>query len=147
MKSVLVVIAMLLLAGAYVGGYWPEHRELTAAQSELQSTKIRLAEAEDKIRMYQLENRILGVIEKATDKNYGDAQKLSTEFFDQVRPEIARTAQDSFRTSLESALLKRDQVTAGLTQGDPAVLDLLRQMLVNFRQVLGSEPATAAGPQ
>lgn len=140
MKAFLIIVVLLLIGTAYLGGYLPQHRQLTRARNELQTATKQLADSQDETRMCRLENRLLGVIERATERNYGEAQRLSSEFFDQVRSEISQTSRESFKSTLESALQKRDAVTVDLTQGNPAILDLLQQILSGFRQTLGTTP-------
>jgi hypothetical protein len=138
MKTFIAVVVLMLLVGAYGTGYLPQHRKLSAAQSELQASRAQLFEAQAEIRMYQLQSRLLGLIEKTSEKNFGEAQKLSSDFFDRVRSEIPQTRRASFKSALESALQKRDTVTVALTQGNPTSLDLLREILSGFRQAVDS---------
>jgi len=144
----LLIIAAALVAAAYLAGYWPQHQRVLSLDEDLRLANSRLADAQAEIRIYQLENRLLGVIEKTEEKNYGEAQKLSTDFFDRVRSEIPRARKASLQSLLEFTLQKRDAVTAGLTKGDLATLDLLRQILIGFRQAVEAElanPVTAGG--
>ena len=143
----LLIIAVALIAAAYLAGYWPQHQRILRLDEELRMTSSRLAEAQAEIRIYQLENRLLNLMEKTEQKNYGEAQKLSTDFFDRVRAEVPQAGKAPVQSLLESTLQKRDAVTAGLTKGDSATLDLLEQMLIGFRQAVETELASpvAAG--
>ena len=142
----LLIIAAALVAAAYLAGYWPQHQRVLSLDEDLRLANSRLAEAQAEIRIYQLENRLLGLMEKTEQKNYGEAQKLSTDFFDRMRSEIPQAGNASLQSLLESTLQKRDAVTAGLTKGDLATLDLLRQILVSFRQALEAELASPVAP-
>ena len=156
MKAMLTLIAVALIAAAYIAGYWPEHRRLVTANGELQSLRGQLREAEAHVRFCRLQNRLLHLIEKTAERNYGEGQELSTDFFDQVRLEMPRSTQPQLQSALESTLRMRDPVTAGLTKGDPTTLDLLQQVMKQFRQAVASEmlgrlppaatPAAAATP-
>ena len=144
----LLIIAAALVAAAYLAGYWPQHQRVWSLDEDLRLANSRLADAQAEIRIYQLENRLLNLMEKTEQKNYGEAQKLSTDFFDRVRSEIPRARKASLQSLLEFTLQKRDAVTAGLTKGDLATLDLLRQILIGFRQAVEAElanPVTAGG--
>jgi len=142
-----LLIAVALIAAAYLAGYWPQHQRVLSLDEDLRLANSRLADAQAEIRIYQLENRLLGLIEKTEEKNYGEAQKLSTDFFDRVRAEVPQAGKAPVQSLLESTLQKRDAVTAGLTKGDLATLDLLRQILVSFRQTVEDDLASpvAAG--
>jgi len=142
-----LLIAVALIAAAYLAGYWPQHQRVLSLDEDLHLANSRLAEAQAEIRIYQLENGLLGLMEKTEQKDYGEAQKLSSDFFDRVRSEIPQAMKASLQSLLESTLQKRDAVTAGLTKGDPATLDLLRQILVSFRQTVEDDLASpvAAG--
>ena len=141
-----LLIAVALIAAAYLAGYWPQHQRILRLDEELRMTSSRLTEAQAEIRIYQLENRLLNLMEKTEQKNYGEAQKLSTDFFDRVRAEVPQAGKAPVQSFLESTLQKRDAVTAGLTKGDLATLDLLRQILVGFRQVVEPELASPVAP-
>ena len=140
----LLIIAAALVAAAYLAGYWPQHQRVLSLDEDLRLANSRLADAQAEIRIYQLENRLLNLLEKTEQKNYGEAQKLSTDFFDRVRSEIPQAGKASVQSLLESTLQKRDAVTAGLTKGDLATPDLLRQILVGFRQAVAPDLASPA---
>ena len=142
----LSLIAVVLAAAVYLAGYWPQHQRISRLNDELRVASSQLAEAQGEIRIYQLANRLLGLIEKTEQKNYGEAQRLSSDFFDRVRSEISPASKPSIQSLLESTLQKRDMVTAGLTKGDSATLDLLRQILTGFRQAAEAGMASPAAP-
>jgi len=50
-------------------------------------------------------------------QNYGQAQALSSKFFDAVRAQATRTAAASPKDALERIVRTRDAVTASLTRG------------------------------
>ncbi len=145
MKAKLTLVVVVLLVVAYIVGYWPEHQRLVAADGELQLVRGQLNEAEAHVRICKLQNRLLHLIEKTAARDYGEAQELSTKFFDQVRLEMPRNTQPQLQSALGSVLRMRDSVTVGLTKGDPATLDLLQQMMRQFRQAVAPEtPGDAA---
>ena len=121
---------------AYIVGYWPQHRRLAESQKSLQGVRAQLADAQDRLRICSLQNRLLSLTEKVAGKNYGDAQKLSSDFFDRVRAEIGQTEKAELKSALEPILGMRDSVTAGLANGDPATLDLLRQATKKIQELV-----------
>jgi hypothetical protein len=125
MKRLGWILFLLLLAVAYVAGYWPQHRKFRESEDKLNAASARLADAESRIRLCKLQNHLIGLVRKTADKNYGEAQALSTKFFDEVLAEARQTANQQSKSSLESILQQRDAVTAALAKGDSSSRDLL----------------------
>lgn len=140
MKRFVIPLVLALIVAAYIVGYWPQHRRLTESQKSLQGVGAQLADAQDRLRICGLQNRLLSLTEKVAEKNYGDAQKLSSDFFDGVRAEIAQTEKVELKSALEPILGMRDSVTAGLANGDPAILALLRQAMKNIQGLVEPPP-------
>jgi hypothetical protein len=135
---VVLVIVLVLIVAAYVAGYWPEHRLLEEANQALQAANQKLAKAEAVSRICRLQTRLLALISLVEANNYGDAQKASKDFFDQVRIEATQTDRPDYKQALESVLDTRDAVTAGLARGNAEVAPLLRQSLLKLRQMVES---------
>ena len=136
------VLLILLLVVVYLAGYWPQHGQLQETDSRLQSTNTQLANAQARLRIYALGDRLAQLIETIEKKNYGDAQKLSSECFDQVRAEIMRSEDEKRKTVLQAILDKRDAVTTGLAKGEPGTVEAVRQFSRELRQLVES-PAAA----
>lgn len=154
MKAFVVVLVLILIAGAYLGGYWPEHSRLLESQRNLQAVSAQLAEAQARLRLFGLHHRLLHLIDTVTEKNYGEAQKLSTDFFDEVRAEIMRTDKAELKSALESVLQARDSMTAGLAKADPGVVNVLDELKKQIGRFLehhsppgASPPAASAAPE
>ena len=58
----LLIIAAALVAAAYLAGYWPQHQRVLSLDEDLRLANSRLAEAQAEIRIYQLENGLLGLM-------------------------------------------------------------------------------------
>ena len=136
MKKIAILIVLLLVVVAYLVGYWPEHRRLAACQQEAEALRGQLADSRAQVQLCVLHARLLDVIEKTGEKNYGEALKLSSGFFDRVRTESMQTRQPDFKPALDSTLQARDSVTAALAKGDPSALDRLRQASAQLRQII-----------
>jgi hypothetical protein len=145
MKTFLILLVLVLIAGAYVAGYLPEHRRLVESQLVLQSAETQLAEAQARLRLYVLQSRLARMIDAVRERNYGDAAKLSTEFFDGVRAETSQSQDGVVRSDLEAVLAIRDSVTMRLAVGDPSVLDALNGAMNRLRQL--SERSSASGAE
>ena len=135
---------LIVLAGlAYLAGYWPEHQRLRALDGQVTSLQVQLAEAQARVRLGDLLGQLLAAKDAVSAQNYGQAQALSSQFFDAVRAEATRTATGPFRDVLEKVGRLRDTLTASLTRGDPQALTLLRDAEMLVRNALGfPRPAT-----
>jgi len=130
-------MVVLVVGLAYVAGYWPEHRRRVALEVDAESLRERLADSEARVRVGRLLGEALNIREAVGSLNYGDAQQLSSTFFDGVRAEASITPVAPFKTALEAVLQARDQVTAALARGDQAALEPLRRSELQLREVLG----------
>ena len=144
MKRVLAVLVVLLVAGAFVAGYWPQRERLVQAQAEaieakrqLSEARADLARAEARARLDRLFGQLLALQDAVASGNYGEAQALSSPFFDQVREEAAKTGEASVRTALDATLMRRDTVTAGIARGESSVRDVLVPIERELRRALG----------
>jgi hypothetical protein len=108
-----------------------------ALEVEVASLGEQLNDANARVRMARLLGELVNVIETASALNYGQAQELASKFFDQARAEATSTPVPSFRMALERILQSRDRVTAALTRGDPAVVEILRNAQLQLRAALG----------
>jgi hypothetical protein len=143
MRLGIIVIVLMILA--FLGGYWPQHSKLEEAEGRLAVSSAQLSNAESTVRLCQLQDQLLTLVQESANKNYGDAATLSTKFFNDLRAELMRTIQPDVKSALQSVLDQRDAITAGLAKGDPMVHDLLVQLLATFRQTLEKSNFNAAG--
>ena len=65
MKKVGLVVAILLLAGAYVGGYWPQRQKLQEAEKNRAQASQQLASAQTVVHITRLENDLVALVEWA----------------------------------------------------------------------------------
>ena len=144
MRKVLAVLVVLLLAGAFVAGYWPQRERLVQAQAEvaelrrqLSETQSQVAAAEAKARLGRLFGQFIALQDAVASGNYGEAQTLSSPFFNQVRDEAGRVADATARTALDAILMRRDAVTAGLARGEGSVSEVLVPIERELRRALG----------
>lgn len=136
-KRIGAIAAIVLVGGAFLAGYLPEHGLRTAAEQQSVALREQLAAAEARVRMGQLLGQALTLREVVMRQNYGQAQALSSSFFNGVSGEVAATPLNEFREPLTEVLSRRDSVTAALTKGDPAAVELLHAIEVRIRSALG----------
>ncbi len=137
MKRALFIVVVVLIAGAYVGGYWPEHRRLGEAEAQVRTLQARLNTAADRIRLGEILGRLLRVSDTVAARNYGEAAALSSAYFDRVREETSRAEQPDVKHALENILESRDEITTALARTEPSVSLVLREQELELRKALG----------
>jgi hypothetical protein len=143
-RRLLAVLVVFLIVGAFVAGYWPQRERLARAQAEatelrrqLSEARSRVAEAETTARLGRLFGQFLALQDAVVTGNYGEAQGLSSPFFDRVRDEAAKTSDASVRTALDAILMRRDTVTAGLARSEVSVREVLVPIERELRRAIG----------
>jgi len=139
-----LLLVVVLLAAAYVAGFWPQRERVSALQAENVTLQQRVVAAENHVRAGVVLGELLTLKDVVQDLNYGQARGLSSPFFEHVRAEAGRTTDAGIKQTLESILAVRDPVTVALTQGDGAALGHLRESERRLRQALGYPPPPAA---
>jgi len=139
-----LVLAVVLVAAAYVAGFWPQRGRVNALSAENAALQQRAEAAEGRVRAGTLLGELLTFKEVVQDMNYGQARALSSPFFEHVAAEAARTPDAGMKQALTSIVAQRDAMTVALTQGDAKALGHLREAERRLRLALGY-PAPAAG--
>ena len=142
-----VVLVVVLLAAAYVAGFWPQRDRIGALSTENAALQQRVDASEGKVRAGAILGELLAFKEVVQEMNYGQARGMSSPFFEHVAAEAARTTDPAMKQALASILAERDRVTVALTQGDGSALGLLRASEGRLRQALGyPAPPVAVTP-
>ena len=139
-----LLLVVILLAAAYVAGFWPQRERVSALQAESVTLQQRVEAAEARVRAGVLLGELLTLREVVEAMNYGQARGMSSPFFEHVTAEAARTPDAALKQALASILALRDPVTVALTQGDASALGHLREFESRLRQALGYPPPAAA---
>lgn len=139
-----LLIVVVLIAAAYVAGFWPQRERVSALQAENVTLQQRVEAAESRVRAGVLLGELLAMKEVVQEMNYGQARGMSSPFFEHVRAEAGRTGDAGLKQALESINVLRDPVTVALTQGDGTALAHLRESERRLRQALGYPPPPAA---
>lgn len=136
MKRVITAVGIVVLLGVFVAGYWPQRRQVVRLETEVSTLRDRVTNLEARSRAAALLGDLLNLTDAVARKDYGQAQQLSSAFFDRVRTETASTDPSS-ASGLSSILGERDVVTTALARGDGTVAEQLRQIELQLRQLLG----------
>jgi FtsZ-interacting cell division protein ZipA len=136
---VLLIVGAILIGAAYLAGFWPERRRLTAARTEVQTLQERVSESDARVRLGEILGQLLTVSDALDAQNYGDAAARASAYFDRVAAEAQVATSPAVRAVLEGVQQTRDAVTAGLARAEPAVRETLRQQQIAIRRALGYE--------
>lgn len=120
-----IVIAVL----AFAAGYWPQHQKYLNAVEDLHSSDKQMKESMASLRIYYLENMMLQVLDRTAHKEYKEARSLTTQFFVEVRADMARPDMTKYSAELKDILDKRDAIENALEKEDSASRDLLRGVM------------------
>ena len=126
MKRIWLGVGATLIVLAYLGGFWPQHQQLTASQALVGTLQNQLAVAEGRIRLGQVLGQLLRLSDAVRAKNYGEAATLSSAYFDSVREEASRASAEG-TAALTIILKSRDQVTTAIAGTDAGLEITLRE--------------------
>lgn len=154
MRKLLVGLVVLLVASAFVGGYWPQRERVARAEAAVADARRLQVEAQARaqaldaqVRLGRLFGQYLALADAAAAANYGEAQSLSSSFFDRVREESTLATDATARAALDAVLMRRDAVTAGLARGEASVREVLVPIERELRRALAWPlPALATPP-
>ena len=122
MKKALLFI--LLLVAAYLIGYWPQRGlkdDLASAKSITQSSR--------------LQNELMDILDQVQSQNYGTAQQIAGQFFNDLHNQIDDPAYAPYRQNLQAILNSRDAVISALAKADGSIAGPLRQDLAQVHQM------------
>jgi hypothetical protein len=132
----MLLVVVVLVIWAFLLGYWPQKKQVQAIEQENTQLKKDLASSQALGRISRLQSELLVLIEQTEGQNYGEAQKLSNSFFDEIRKEIDRDKSAPYASKLEAILARRDAITAGLARAEAPTIGVLRQSLTDLRELV-----------
>lgn len=141
-----VIGLMAIAAVAFLAGYWPEHQRYLNASSDLRLTDTQLREARGRERVYRLENMLLQALDRTAHKEYKEARVIASEFFIEVRADIARPDMTRFAPELKEILEKSDAIKDALEQEDQSARDLVRGVMQQLAKLVSPPPAASEPP-
>ena len=124
--GVLLIIWIGTVGIAFLAGYLPKH-------SQLGDAGVQIANLNFKLKLAHLRTLAGTLYLQTSERNYGLAAQTSSQFFDQLRSIVEQVNDPRLKQMLMELSKSQDQITAGLANGDPAVLpkvaDLLQKTL------------------
>ena len=137
-KTILIVGAALVLA-AFLLGFVPQYLKAKDLDNQLGAARRQLNWERERSQMDQV-GLLCGYIYLETNlKNYGLASQYSTQFFDRVRVMMGQQTDSNRQAFLQTALTKRDLVTAGLAKGDPGTLSAVQDLFYSALETTRTE--------
>jgi hypothetical protein len=137
MKRVILITGAVLIAAAYLAGFWPEHRHLVSARREVQTLQDQLGRAESQQHLGEVLGQLLNLSDTISARNYGRAATLSSTYFDRVRQEASRATRPETKEVLGAILETRDSVTTAIARTEPSISQTLRRQELALRRALG----------
>jgi hypothetical protein len=138
LRRALFGIVILLIAGAYIAGYWPEHRRLAEAREQIAALETRVSAADAQNRLAGILGHLLQLEDAVERRNFGDAAQQASTYFDRMATEVLSVSDPDLKASLDQVLRSRDRVVAGLAVTDAtSVLEELRRHELVLRRGLG----------
>ncbi|MGH9566101.1 MAG: hypothetical protein ACRD4I_08970, partial [Candidatus Angelobacter sp.] len=113
MKKVLIVIVLLI--AAYLAGYWPQR-----------GLKDQLAAAKSVTQTCRLEGELRNMLDQIQSQNYGTAQQIAGQFFNDLHAQVNDPANAPYRQNLQAILDRRDAVVSALAKADGSIAGTLR---------------------
>ncbi|RMG54391.1 MAG: hypothetical protein D6723_05120 [Acidobacteria bacterium] len=140
-KGKFIVILISLIIGG-VGGFIPMYlksqdleQQLAAVRQEMNAQADRLVLAQERLQVALLQNELGQMLLAVQEKNFGAAQKHSTNFFNRLRQVVFNLHDQELREPLQAILNRRDEITADLATLKPEIADKLRALYLNFPRV------------
>jgi hypothetical protein len=122
MKKALFFIVLLM--AAYLAGYWPQR-----------GLRDQLATAKSVTQSCHLEGELMNMLDQIQSQNYGTAQQIAGQFFNDLRSQINDPANAPYRQNLQTILDRRDAVISALAKADGSIAGTLRQDLAQVHQI------------
>jgi hypothetical protein len=133
-----LIAAVVVLAVVFLLGFLPQYGKARALRNEAGASQAQIVSLQGKLKLAELRD-LMGLIYLETNqKNYGVARQHSTQFFTKARQLTAETSDPTLTAMLQEILQHRDHVTAGLSEGQPAIQtnieEVLRKLYESTRQ-------------
>jgi len=150
MRKALIAVGVIVVIGAFVGGFWPQWSQRRTVERELAAARLALEENQRHLRGCGLENRLLAIVMAAQARNLGIAAEQAHRLMTDLDT-LAATAEPSLRPVFESARPKAKNMADIAQRLDPQVPEDLGRAASELAAILGqldqTPPASAATPR
>jgi hypothetical protein len=131
-----LLIGIVLLASAYMAGFWPERQRAQEAREEAARLQARVNQLETRVRLAEVLGLLLRLSDSVVARNYGDASEQATAYFDRVAREMTAGTEELGHAALQSIHQARDRVVAALARSEPAIIETLKEQEHALRRAL-----------
>ena len=145
-NSISIIGFLAVAALSFMAGYWPEHQRYLNAVGDLGLADKQLNDVMGRQRVYHLENMLLQALDHAAHKEYKEAQGQATQFFLEVRADMARPDMTKFNPQLQEILGKSDAIKEALEREDQSARDKLRGVMQQLAQMASPAPTASEPP-
>ncbi len=143
-KKIWMICGALILV-AFLIGFVPVRMKNQSLSNQLQQKGQALAEqasdlqkqqaaSREMLQLAKLNNQLGMLMIITQERDFGEARKRSTQFFDELRQFTQDTQDNNLREKLMAILNRRDEITADLTAANSGVTEKLRTL---YREMYG----------
>jgi len=118
----LLIIWIGTMGIAFLAGYVPK-------RLQLRDDGVKIANLNFKLKLAHLQTLAGTLYLQSSERNYGLAAQTSSQFFDQLRTLTDQVNDPKLNQILMELSKSQGQITAGLANGDPAVLPKIAELL------------------
>jgi hypothetical protein len=120
------------MGASFGGGFIPQHMKNRELDRQLQEAKVEIANLDDQLQLLRLRNQLGVMLIEVERNNFGNAQKYSTQFFDQLSQLALQPREPGLQQRLVGFANVRDEITADLAALNPKVAEKLRALFLEF---------------
>lgn len=142
-----VLIAGFVAVLAFAAGYWPQHQMYVDAMEELRTADQQMMAAQASQRIFYMENLMLQVLDLTAHQQSKEAHTLASQFFLEVRANVARPDMALYSHQLKAILEKSDAIESALDNQDPASRDVLRDVMQQLAHIAAPPQKVNAPPE
>jgi hypothetical protein len=129
----LTLWSLLLIAG-FLTGFILQFARLQRVQQEMSASTRQLGSCQSNEQLSQLRDTATMMYLELVQKNYGKAGEHAKQFFDQAQRIGSSTEDPAVQDLLRDMLASRDQITGDLAKGDAAALSEIQPVLLKLEQ-------------
>jgi hypothetical protein len=129
----LTLWSVLLIAG-FLTGFILQFARLQRVQQEMSASTRQLGSCQSNEQLSQLRDTATMMYLELVQKNYGKAGEHAKQFFDQAQRIGSSTEDPAVQDLLRDMLASRDQITGDLAKGDAAALSEIQPVLLKLEQ-------------
>jgi len=129
----LTLWSVLSIAG-FLTGFILQFARLQRVQQEMSASTRQLGSCQSNEQLSQLRDTATMMYLELVQKNYGKAGEHAKQFFDQAQRIGSSTEDPAVQDLLRDMLASRDQITGDLAKGDAAALSEIQPVLLKLEQ-------------